>query len=86
MRDQTDLLPATRDRLVDEATRGAAIFKDAGREVRKLALQTYGKVFETADEALPRAKTARARKAKKVVRKTRRAVRKPGARARKVAA
>ena len=86
VRDQTDLLPATRDRLVDEATRGAAIFKDAGRDLAKLALQTYGKVFETADNELPRAKTARARKAKTVVRTTRRAVRKPSARARKVAA
>jgi len=86
VRDQTDLLPATRDRLVDEATRGAAIVKDAGRDIAKLALQTYGKVFETAERELPRAKTTRARKAKTVVRKTRRAVRKPGARARKVAA
>lgn len=77
--EQTDMLPATRDRLVDEATRGAAIFKDAGREVRKLALQTYGKVFETAREELPKAKTTRARKAKRVVRKT-------GVRARKLAA
>jgi len=86
VRDQTDLLPATRDRLVDEATRGAAIFKDAGRDIAKLARQTYGKVFETAEKGLPRAKTVRARKAKTVVRTARRAVRKPGARARKVAA
>jgi hypothetical protein len=86
VRDQTDLLPATRDRLVDEATRGAAIFKEAGREVRKLALQTYGKVFETAEKELPRTKTARARKAKTMVRKTRRAVSKPGVRARTRAA
>lgn len=86
VRDQTDLLPATRDRLVDEATRGAAIFKDAGRDIANLARQTYGKVFETAEKELPRAKTTRARKSKTVVRKTRRAVRKPGARARKAAA
>jgi hypothetical protein len=86
VRDQTDLLPATRDRLVDEATRGAAIVKDAGREVRKLALQTYGKVFETDEPAKPRAKTARARKARTAVRKTRRAVRKPVVHARTRAA
>jgi hypothetical protein len=79
VRDQTDMLPATRDRLVDEATRGAAIFTDAGREVRKLATQTYGKVFETAEKELPKAKTTRARKAKRVVRKS-------TARARKLAA
>jgi hypothetical protein len=79
VRDQTATLPATRDRLVDEATRGAAIFTDAGREVRKLAVETYGKVFETAREPSPKAKTTRARKAKRVVRKS-------GARARKLAA
>jgi len=79
VRDQTDLLPATRDRLVDEATRAVAIVTDAGREVRKLATQTYGKVFETAEKELPKAKTTRARKAK-------RAVRKAGARSRKLAA
>ncbi|MCJ7453728.1 MAG: hypothetical protein MUO39_14860 [Steroidobacteraceae bacterium] len=79
VRDQTDMLPATRDRLVDEATRGAAIFKDAGREFRKLTMETYGKFSETAEDELPKAKTARARKAKRVVRKA-------GARARKAAA
>jgi hypothetical protein len=79
VRVQTDMLPATRDRIVDEATRGAAIFKDAGREVRKLALQTYGKVFEPVAKELPKAKATRARKAK-------RAASKPAARARKLAA
>jgi len=79
VRDQTDMLPATRDRLLDEATRGVAIVTDAGREVRKLAMQTYGKVFETAEKELPKAKTTRARKAKRVVRKS-------TARARKLAA
>jgi len=86
VRDQTDMLPATRDRLVDEATRGAAIVKGAGREVRKLAVETYGKVFEAPEEELPTARTPRARKAKRVVRKARRAVRKTGARARRRAA
>jgi len=79
VRDQVDLLPATRDRLVDEATRGVAILTDAGREVRKLARETYGKVFEGAERELPRAKAAGVRKAKRVVRKT-------TARARKLAA
>jgi len=79
VRGQADMLPATRDRIQDEATRGAAIFKDTGREFRKLTMETYGKFFETAEEELPKAKTTRARKAKRVVRKS-------GARARKVAA
>jgi len=79
VRDQTDMLPATRDRLVDEATRAVAIVTDAGHEIRKLATQTYGKVFEPTAQAMPKAKTARARKAKRVVRKS-------SARARKLAA
>ena len=86
VRDQTATLPATRDRIVDEAIRGVAIFKDAGREVRKLAVETYGKVLESAREPLPKAKTTRARKVKRVVRKSRGAVSKAGARARKPAA
>jgi hypothetical protein len=86
VRDQTATLPATRDRIVDEATRRVAIVRDAGREVRKLAVETYGKVFEGAREPLPKAGTARARKAKRVVRKARGAVSKSGARARKLAA
>ena len=86
VRDQTDLLPATRDRLVDEATRGAAIFKDAGRDIAKLALQTYGKVFETAEDELPKSEDHARPQGEDGGSQARRAVRKPGARARKVAA
>lgn len=77
--DQAEMLGATRDRLVDEATRAVEIFKVAGRDVRKVGAQLYGRVFEPAEEALAKAKTARAPK-------VRRAVRKAGARVRKAAA
>lgn len=78
VQEQVEALRATRDRVVDEAARAFAIFKDAGRDVRKVATQTYAKVVETAEEELPVARTTRVRKAKRSVRKT-------AARARKVA-
>ena len=78
IQEQAEALRATRDRVVDEAARAFAIFKDAGRDVRKVATQTYAKVVETADEELPVARTTRVRKAKRAVRKT-------AARARKAA-
>lgn len=67
--DQAEMTGATRERLVDEATRAAAILKVAGRDVRKVGTQLYGKVFEAAGEELPRAKT-RARTVRRTVRKT----------------
>jgi hypothetical protein len=83
--DQAEMLGATRDRFVNEATRAVAIFKVAGRDMRKVGAHLYGQVFETAEEELAKAKTTRARSAKRVVRKGRRAVSQAGARARKVA-
>lgn len=70
MQEQAEALRATRDRVVDEAARAFAIFKDAGRDVRKVATQTYAKVVETNEEETPVAKTAPVRKAKRAVRKT----------------
>jgi len=77
VRDQIELIPATRERLSEEATRVVTILKDAGREIRTVATHAYEKVVESAEEA-PVARTTR-RKVKKAVRKT-------SARARKVAA
>ena len=70
MQEQAEALRATRDRMVDEAARAFAIFKDAGRDVRKVATQTYAKVVESNEEETPVAKAAPARKAKRAVRKT----------------
>lgn len=67
--DQAEMTGATRERLVEEATRAASILKVAGRDVRKVGTQLYGKVFEPAEEELPKAK-ARARRVRRAVRKT----------------
>jgi len=81
LQDQAEALRATRDRIVDEASRAVAIFKHAGRDVTKVASQAYAKVVESDTEVAPAPRTTR--KAKRPVRK---AVRKTTARARKVAA
>ena len=77
--DQAEMLAATRDRIVDEATRAVEIFKVAGRDVRKVGTHLYGKVFEAAEEELPKAKTSRARKTKGAVHKPTVGVRKAAA-------
>jgi small subunit ribosomal protein S3 len=81
LQEQAEALRATRDRIVDEASRAVAIFKHAGRDVTKVASQAYAKVVESDTEVAPAPRTTR--KAKRPVRK---AVRKTTARARKVAA
>jgi len=92
VRDQFEMIPATRDRLVEDAHRAALIFKHAGRDLRGVAANLYERVVETAEENIPevtvtkrRAKRA-VRKTKTAVRKTKTAVRKTAKRARKTAA
>ena len=77
-RDQIEMIPATRSRIVEDAQRAALIFKHAGRDLRGVASHLYERVVETAEENVPEVKV--------VKRKTKRAVRKTTARARKVAA
>jgi len=84
--DQVGMLPASRERMVDEATRAVEIFRHAGRDVGKVATHAFATITGQTDEELAAAKKTVARKAKRVVRKTRRVVSKPGARARKLAA
>ena len=83
---QTEMLGATRDRVVDEATRAVKIFKVAGRDLRKVGMHLYEMVSEPVEVELPKAKAAGARKTKRVVRKAERTVRKTAARVRKVVA
>jgi hypothetical protein len=78
MRDQFEMLPATRARIVEDAQRAALIFKHAGRDLRGVAMHVYERVVETAEEKAPEVKSAK--------RKVRRAVRKAAPRARKTAA
>lgn len=83
LQEQAESLRATRDRLVDEAGRAMAIFKHAGRDVAKVATQTYAKVVETDEDEAPTPVKTRARKTKRPVRKA--AARKTTVRARKAA-
>jgi hypothetical protein len=76
--DQAEMLGATRDRIVDQATRAAEIFKVTGRELRGVARHAYEIVVNTTEEKVPEVKRAK--------RKVKRAVRKTTARARKAAA
>jgi phasin family protein len=78
VRDQGDVLRATRERIVADITQAVSIFKDAGGDVRKVAKQTYAHVAGKEVEKPAAAKRTRARKAKRAVRKT-------GTRARKTA-
>lgn len=84
VREQFEMIPATRDRLVEDANRAALIFKHAGRDLRGVATNLYERVVETAEENIPEV-TVTKRKAKRAVRKTKTAVRKASTRARKSA-
>jgi hypothetical protein len=78
VRDQFEMLPATRARIVEDAQRAAVIFKHAGRDLRGVAANLYERVVEPAEDKIPAAKTVR-RKAKRTVRKTTTRVRKAAA-------
>jgi hypothetical protein len=78
VRDQIEMIPASRDRIVEDSKRAVHIFKVAGRDLRGVAVNLYEKVVDTTDEQIPEVKVAK-RKVKTAVRKTK-------ARARKVAA
>jgi phasin family protein len=77
VRDQSDVLKATRERIVSDLGQAVAIFKDAGGHVAKVASQTYANVSGKADEPVaPARKKARrpARKAPARARKTKRKI------------
>ncbi|MGB5104849.1 MAG: phasin family protein [Steroidobacteraceae bacterium] len=70
VRDQAEVLRATRERIVSDISQAVAIFKDAGGDVRKVATQTYAKVAGK-DEEVPvdaKAKRATRKAAKRPVR------------------
>lgn len=76
--DQAEMLGATRDRIVDHATRAIEIFKVTRRDLRGVARHAYEVVIKATEEQVPEVKKAK--------RKVKRAVRKTTARARKAAA
>ena len=78
VREQIEMIPATRTRIVEDAQRTASIFKHAGRDLRGVVTHLYEKVVEPTEAKAAPAKTAK--------RNTKRAVRKTTTRARKSAA
>jgi phasin family protein len=69
VKDQAEVLRATRERIVSDITQAVTILKDAGGDVRKVATHTYESVTGKAEAPAPkRAKVAR-RKVKRAVRK-----------------
>ena len=67
VRDQVEMMPATRARMAGDAGRVAKIVTSAGREIRNLAATTYGRVTDTAEK--PAAVRSRRPRSKKRVRR-----------------
>jgi hypothetical protein len=71
VRGQIELLPATRERLVGDAQRTARLFRDASREVRGVAVDTYREIV--ASGRAPAASPAPKRRAKPARKRAKRA-------------
>jgi len=56
VRDQIELIPATRDRIVEDAQRAVQIFKHAGRDVRGVVKHVYERVVEPVEDKIPEVK------------------------------
>lgn len=78
VREQIELTPATRDRIVEDANRAVTIVKTAGRDIRNVAKHAFTTIYGK-DEVEAAAKPARRKAARRP------AARKPG-RPRKTAA
>ena len=76
--DQAEMLGATRDRIVDHATRAVEIVKVSGRDLRDVARHAYEVVIKATEDKVPEVKKAR-RKVKRAVRRTTARVRKAAA-------
>jgi len=81
VREQIEMIPATRARMGEDAQRAAQIFKHAGRDLRGVAASLYERVVETAEEKIPEVKVKVAKR-----KPAKRAARKGPVRARKTAA
>ena len=81
VREQIEMIPATRARIVEDAQRAALIIKHAGRDLRGVASSLYERVVETAEEKIPEVKVKVAKR-----KPAKRAARKAPVRARKTAA
>ena len=81
VREQIELTPATRARVVEDATRAVTIFKTAGRDIRNVAKHAYVSIVEKAEKEAEAPKAAVRRKTAAVKRGARKTVK----RARKAA-
>lgn len=75
VRDQFEMLPATRARIVEDAQRAVEIFKVAGKDLKSVAAHVYEVVIDTTEDKVPEVKSAK-RKVKTAVRKTKTRARK----------
>src|SRR6185503_17151133 len=80
VRDQVEMLPATRARVAGDAGRVLQIVTSASREIRDLATETFERVTEAAEKPAP--VRSRRRKAKKAARRSATRSRKAAARGR----
>jgi hypothetical protein len=78
VREQIELIPATRARIVEDAQRAALIFKHAGRDVRGVVKHVYERVVEPVEDKIPEVKV-------KVQKRKPAAAKRKAARARKTA-
>jgi len=76
VREQIEMIPATRARLVEDAQHAAQIFKHAGRDLRGVATHLYERVVEPVEEKAPAAAKTAKRGGKRVVRKAKTRARK----------
>ena len=76
--DQAEMLSATRDRIVDQATRAVEILKVTGHDLGGVVRHAYEVVVKATEEEVPEVKRAK-RKVKRAVRKTTARVRKAAA-------
>jgi uncharacterized membrane-anchored protein YhcB (DUF1043 family) len=79
VREQIELTPATRDRVVEDANRAVTIFKTAGRDFRNVAKHAYQSIVDKAEKDAEAPKAAARRKtttAKRATRKTAKRARK----------
>ena len=83
VREQIELVPATRDRMVEDANRAVTIFKTAGREFRNVAKHTIDMVYDKGKAEVEAAGKPLRRKTAKAAK---RPARKAATRARKSAA
>jgi hypothetical protein len=79
VREQIELTPATRDRVMEDANRAVTIFKTAGRDFRNVAKHAYQSIVDKAEKDAEAPKAAARRKtatAKRATRKTAKRARK----------